>query len=265
MDTCHMPTVDDAKAGFYVDALGRLGAARIPFLIGGAFALARYTTIDRNTKDIDLYLRASDMPATLALMEQAGYRTELPFPHWLAKVHCNGSFMDLIFSSGNGLMRVDDLWFEHAVEHEVLGMRVRLCPPEEMVWSKAFIQERERFDGADVMHLLRERGPRLDWPHLLARFGDHWPVLFSHIVMFRYVYPDRHGQVPAWVVDELTRRLASVHPEPDRHVCRGTLLSREQYLNDIEQHGYEDARVVPHGAMTPAEREIWTAAIADRK
>jgi hypothetical protein len=83
--------------------------------------------------------------------------------------------------------------------------------------------------------------------------------------MFRYVYPDRHEQVPAWVVDELTRRLATVQPEPDRHVCCGTLLSREQYLNDIQEHGYEDARVVPYGTMTPAEREIWTAAIAGRK
>ena len=265
MDTCHMPTLGDAVSGFYIDVLGRFQAARISFLIGGSFALARYTTIDRDTKDIDIFLRASDMPAAMALLEQAGYRTEVPFPHWLAKVHANGSFIDLIFSSGNGVARVDDLWFEHAVEHEVLGMRVRLCPPEEMVWSKAFIQERERFDGADVMHLLRELGPRLDWPHLLARFGDHWPVLFSHIVMFRYIYPDRRDRVPAWVVDELTRRLPTVQPEPDRHICNGTLLSREQYLADIERHGYQDARLVPHGAMTPVETEIWTAAIADKK
>jgi hypothetical protein len=26
---------------------------------------------------------------------------------------------------------------------------------EEMVWQKAFIMERERFDGADVVHLIQ--------------------------------------------------------------------------------------------------------------
>ena len=56
-----------------------------------------------------------------------------------------------------------------------------LSPPEEMIWSKAFVQERERYDGADVIHLLRELGPTLDWPRLLMRFGDRWRVLLSFI------------------------------------------------------------------------------------
>jgi hypothetical protein len=198
------------------------------------------------------------------MLARAGYRTELPFPHWLAKVHSDGSFMDFIFSSGNGVARVDDRWFAHAVEQEVLGLRVRLCPPEEMIWSKAFIQERERFDGADVIHLVCELGLELDWSRLLRRFGDHWPVLFSHIVLFRYIYPDRRERVPEWVVKELTQRFSGLGPEGDRDVCNGTLLSRQQYLSDVEQHGYEDGRVVPNGTMTPTEAAIWTAAICDK-
>lgn len=265
METFNTPAVGDAVSAFYVDVLTRLEAAQIPFLVGGAFACARYSNIDRETKDLDIFLRSSEMPPALALLEHAGYRTELPFPHWLGKVRWNESFMDLIYSSGNGLARVDDLWFEHAVEEEVLGVPVRLCPPEEMIWSKAFIQERERFDGADVMHLFRELGPTLDWPRLLTRFGDHWPVLFSHVVLFRFVYPDRRDQVPAWVVEELARRFDAQRLEPDCRICNGTLLSREQYLYDIERRGYEDARLVPHGAMTPAETEIWTAAIANKE
>ena len=74
----------------------------------------------------------------------------MPFPHWLGKIHRGEHFMDMIFSSGNGVARVDDLWFEHAPKTNVLGVIVRLSPVEEMIWSKAFIQERERFDGADV-------------------------------------------------------------------------------------------------------------------
>jgi hypothetical protein len=265
MVTCQKVTASDAVSAFYVDVLTRLKRGGIPFLVGGAFASARYSNIDRETKDLDIFLRSSEMPAALSLLEEGGYRTELPFPHWLGKVWSGASFMDLIYSSGNGVTRVDDLWFEHSVEQEVLGMRVRLCPPEEIIWSKAFIQERERYDGADLMHLIRELGPSLDWLRLLSRFGDNWPVLLSHLVLFRYVYPDRRDRVPDWVVEELIGRLTTLRVEPDSRVCNGTVLSREQYLHDIRHWGYEDARIVPHGAMTPAEAEIWTAAIASKK
>lgn len=261
----HTATIGDPTTSFYVASLARLTAANIPFLVGGAFAYSRYSGIHRDTKDLDVFLRPSDVPRTLALFDHAGYQTEVPFPHWLAKIRCDDRFMDLIFSSGNGVARVDDQWFDNAVKHDVLGLQVCLCPPEEMIWSKAFIQERERFDGADVLHLLRELGPTLEWQRLLLRFGDNWPVLLSHIVLFRYVYPNRRQAVPDWVVDELTRRFVELPAKPNVKVCRGTLLSREQYLHDIDTLGYEDARVEPHGLMTPDEAEIWTAAISDQK
>ncbi len=187
----------------------------------------------------------------------------MPFPHWLAKVHCGDPFIDLIFSSGNGVARVDDRWFEHAVQHEILGLPVRLCPVEEMIWSKAYVQERERFDGADVLHLIRQRGDQIDWHRLLARFDVHWRVLLSHLVLFGFVYPDEREQVPAWILDQLAGRLREESPEADNRVCNGTYLSREQYLYDLEHLGYRDGRLGPAGSMTPEETEIWTAAIED--
>jgi len=261
MDTCHPAAIDDPAATFYLDAFAQLEGAGIPFLLGGAFAFARYSELHRDTKDLDLFVRPTDVPNALAVFDKAGYRTELTFPHWLGKVHHGPHFIDIIFSSGNGIARVDDLWFERAVEDEVLGHRVCLSPPEEMIWSKAFIQERERFDGADVLHLFRTLGPKLEWEHLLVRFGDNWPVLLSHIVLFRYVYPNRRHNVPDWIVEELMGRFAELPDKPNVRVCRGTLLSREQYLPDLALFGYEDARIEPHGPLTAEEAEIWTAAI----
>ena len=49
-------------------------------------------------------------------------------------------------------------------------------------------------------------------------------------------------------------------PSADR-TCRGTLLSRAQYLPDIGWWGYQDARLPPEGRMTAEEIAHWTAAI----
>jgi hypothetical protein len=48
-------------------------------------------------------------------------------------------------------------------------------------------------------------------------------------------------------------------------VCAGTLLSREQYLHDVEQLGYVDGRLTPASTMTEADVATWTAAIPARQ
>jgi hypothetical protein len=242
--------------GSYAVAVRELKTSGIPFLLGGAFALGRYTGIHRETKDLDVFVHPDHAHQVLDYFARLGRQVDFAFPHWLGKVHFGHDFMDVIFSSGNGVARVDDRWFQHAHESDVFGMPVRLCPAEEMIWSKAFVQERERFDGADVMHLLARRGSVLDWPRLLERFGPHWRVLLGHIVVFGFVYPDRRTEVPAWVTAELTGRLSQERADPLNRICHGTLLSREQYLPDLET-GYRDARLEPVAYMTPRELEIW--------
>jgi hypothetical protein len=255
------PISVDPLAAFYVDVLSRLEASQIAFLVGGTFAYSRYTRIPRDTKDMDIFVRPADVRRALNVLEEAGYATDMPFPHWLGKVRRGDDVIDLLFNSGNGIAEVDDDWFTYAAVADVLGMRLRLCPIEEMIWSKAFVQERERFDGADVLHLLREAGRDVNWTRLLARFGDHWPVLLSHLVLFRFVYPNQRDSVPSSLIHELMRRVIAQKDEPANRVCYGTLLSREQYLHDIDQLGYLDARVGPRGTMTRAETQIWTDAI----
>jgi len=261
METSTARGAQDPAAQFYIDAIQKMQSTGIPFLVGGAFAFSHFSHVPRVTKDIDVFVKPEDCPRVLEAFERLGYDTELPFPHWLGKIHLGGYFMDVIFNSGNGVARVDDLWFEHAVKTNVLGLIVRLSPCEEMIWSKAFIQERERFDGADVLHLLRETGPSLDWPRLLMRFSDYWRVLLSHLIMFGFVYPDKRQNVPGWVLEELVRRLTVSRPNPQNDVCYGTLLSREQYQHDLALWKYRDGREEPYGPMTREQIDIWTRAI----
>jgi len=258
--TTFMNDVLDPQArAFYVHTLETLNASGLPYLVGGAYAFARYTGIERHTKDLDLFVRPEDARRALAVLGEAGYQTDMTFPHWLGKAFHGEDFIDVIFSAGNNVARVDDRWFACARVDEVLGVPVRLIPPEEMVWSKGFIMERERFDGADIAHVLRACADGLDWERLLERFEPHWQVLLAHLVLFDFIYPGERERIPAWVTERLTARLAAAR-EPGAKVCQGTLLSRQQYLTDIVRWHYDDARIV-QGHMAPEDIAHWTAAI----
>ena len=248
---------------FHRKSVAVLQAAEIPFLIGGAYVVEVYAGVSRSTKDFDLYIRPKHVKAALDALGDAGYETERTFPHWLAKAKYRGDMLDLIFRAGNGLCEVDDSWFERARDDELLNVPVKLCAPEEMIWMKAYIMERERFDGADIAHILRCWAAEMDWPHLVRRFGPDWRVLLSHLVLFGYIYPGERTRIPIAVMEELIARL--------RHetnyagcdlLCRGTLLSRQQYLVDVQEWGFRDARLEERVKMSEEDIADWTAAIA---
>lgn len=243
------------------EALQAVRATGVPFLVGGAYALEHYMDHVRSTKDLDVHVHQQDCDALLSALERFGFRVERTFPHWLAKAFWRSEFIDIIFNSGNGLCPVDDEWFTRAEPGVALGLPVAVCPVEELIWSKAFVQERERYDGADVAHLLRARARSLDWPRLLQRFGPHWRVLLGHLVLFGFVYPGEGDALPPWVLPELLDRLrVDAERSPHTRVCQGTLLSREQYLVDVTDWGYRDARRWPSGPLSPEAVQAWTEA-----
>jgi hypothetical protein len=255
--------LNESSIRFYRSALAILQEAGVPHLVGGAYAYARYTGIERHTKDFDVFLRREDFGRATWAFQKAGYKTSLTFPHWIGKAHHGEAFVDLIFSAGNGVAMVDDRWFEHAVKEKVFGVDVELIPAEEMIWSKGLIMERERFDGADVAHVILATGERLDWHRLLERYGRYWRALYAHLVLFGFIYPGERAKVPAWVMDDLAKRLAEETRTGNaaEKVCNGTILSRQQYLKDIGEWGYADARAVD-GLMSKEDIELWTAGIA---
>lgn len=248
---------------FYCRVLDVLEAESVEFLVGGAFALNSLAGIERDTKDFDLMLRPSDVDRALQVCRAAGFRADYAFSHWIAKIHLGEHFIDLIYRAGNGLCEVDDRWFAAAPRAMVLGRSLPICPPEEMIWQKAFIMERERFDGADIVHVLHRHAASLDWPRLLERFGQDWRVLLSHLTLFGFVYPSLRGSIPAHVLHDLLDRMRHEAPAPagDEPPCQGTLLSRAQYLPDVERWGYRDARTEPRVTMTGQEIVTWTNAI----
>jgi hypothetical protein len=267
----HESEFDQQSRECYCKALRALGQAGVPFVVGGAFAFRQHTGITRHTKDLDVFIRPRDLGRTLQGLSDAGLRTEVTYRSWLAKGYLGDYFLDVIFNLGNGIRAVDDDWFRYALEADLFGEPVQICPPEEMLWSKAFTMARDRYDGADVAHLLRARGKQLDWKRLLRKFDEHWPVLYSHLVLFGYIYPGERDQLPQWVMEELADRLHSSMKEPPAAarasppLCRGTMVGAEQYHVDTEEWGYQDARQRPWGTMGPDDLAQWKQARAAGK
>ena len=259
-------TLDDPGTDtntFYRRTLHVLSDAHVPFLVGGSHAYLQYTGIVRDTKDFDLFIRREDLDRALEALRDAGYRTEVTFAHWLAKAYQAGDHVDLVYSSGNGVCRIDDDWFLHALEADVLGMPVKIAPIEEFLWQKSFVMERERFDGADVMHLMLHSAESIDWDRLLARFDRYWPLLLTYLTLFTFVYPSERHKIPSAVFDDLMKRQRQRMggSAEDERVCQGTLTSRAQYMIDIGQYGFADARLKPRGNMAPEDVIYWTWAI----
>lgn len=260
-----VPELHPEKLEFYRGTIELFNREGISFLVGGTHAYYRYTGIARETKDFDIFVRRSDYPRIEEVLTREGYETKLKFPHWLGKVIKGQAYMDIIFSGGNGEAAVDDEWLEHSVEGKIFGVPIRLAAPEEMIWSKSYVMERERYDGADVMHLLLRTGKRLDWDRLIRRFGAHWRILFMQIVKFGFVYPSERHRIPREVVEQLLAKFVGELNErsPEAKICYGTLTSRAQYLVDVRDWGFRDARLEPQGTMNPEDVDHWTQAIKE--
>jgi hypothetical protein len=255
------PQQSRPRRNFYKGVLRALLQHDVPCLVGGTFALEAHTGIRRATKDLDLFIRRDDWHRAARALSLSGITASLTFPHWLGKATSGRHSADRLFCSGNGLCPVDDSWFAAPLQVRVSGVPAQLCHAEELIWSKSFVQERERFDGADVLHLIRARADTLDWDRLLYRFGPNWEVLLSHLVLFGFVFPaDRH-RVPGEIMRLLLSQVSVPPPAPPVPLCRGTLLSREQYLVDVEQGGDLDARLAPYGPLAPDDLVEWTAQI----
>ena len=222
----------------YKDALRAMLDARIPFVVGGAFAVHRHTGVWRSTKDLDLFLVASKIPEAFAQLERAGFTTSIEDPVWLAKARRGRYFVDLITGVGNASLVVDETWISRGLPEVVLGIPCMVLPPEEVLVTKTFVAFRERFDGADVVHLIKACGARMDWNRVLLLMGEHWQLLYWSLVLFAYVYPARTDAVPdsVWLV--LTERFAERVRRPDEDApFRGSLVDPRMFAIDVEEWG----------------------------
>src|SRR5271169_13945 len=81
------PPFPEEQRQLFREVLELFNRHGIPYAVSGAFALQKHTGIWRDTKDLDLFLPADDVPAALRGLHDDGFQTEVCDPVWLAKAH----------------------------------------------------------------------------------------------------------------------------------------------------------------------------------
>jgi hypothetical protein len=224
----------------YALALRALQAARVPFVVGGGWALEHYARLLRPSADLDLMLDPAS--ATRAegilvgegaeILDRSVSQTRLAF---------RGGEIDLVHHFAQGTIPVDRDWYQRGVPARVFDVASLVAAPEDLIWSKVFVAARHRFDGADVVHLLRATHDGLDWRRLRTLLEPYPSLLLAYLSLFEYVYPQLADGVPQWLWDDLLSQFETLTEPGGPNVCRGSLLDRTSFEFDEVAKGFTDS------------------------
>lgn len=247
---------EDQKSLFQ-EVLIAMNEHQVPYAVSGAFALHQHTGISRFTKDLDLFLTKEDVEPALELLSQHNYECEVRDPVWLSKAHRDEFYVDLITGMSSGVIAVDRSWIDRARPAMVLGVETRVLAPEELIASKLFVTRRERFDGADIAHVIYGTKGQLEWQRILAIVGEHWEIFLWALILFRYVYPAQSNYVPfeLWQ-DLLTRYMTLVSKNDPKARFRGSLIDENMFAIDVKEWGMDDILSEYRARHAPKNSEI---------
>jgi hypothetical protein len=207
----------------YRAAIEAVRRAGIPFMLGGGFALAAYTGRWRDTKDIDFYIRPGDRDAAVAALSGAGfgdYFATRPYDrNWIFRSVSSDVIVDLIWSMANQRAQVDDSWFEFAGQLSIRNEPLLILPPEEFIWCKLYIFQRDHCDWTDIFNVLYTDGEIVNWARLIARLQEHTPLLAAMLMVYGWLCPQRALRLPRSLFQELQIPLpveAGVRSERER-------------------------------------------------
>jgi hypothetical protein len=235
--------VSTEQWGVYARAMDALRSAGVPFMLGGGFALAAFTGRWRDTKDIDFYIRPADRDRAVRALAGAGFKDYYPVlaydRKWIYRSTRGDMIVDIIWAMANQRAQVDDSWFERAGTLKLREQRLQILPPEEFMWCKLYILQRDHCDWTDVFNLLYARGPSLDWGHLITRLEEDTPLLRALLNIYGWLCPRYVLKLPR----SLWGRLDIAVPRPLRRP------SRRNHIRLLDSRGW-------FAALQPRDRKM---------
>jgi hypothetical protein len=198
----------------YRRVLAVLKAQPGTFVVAGAVGLSVQLSrlIDG---DLEVYLRARDVPDVLAALSGTGLKVERDDPHGRARIIYGDHRVMVRWALPPPLFGgVDDDWFQHAARTHFLGLRIKVAPVEELLWLRVALPGSASVGDVLIGQLLLERGRDMDWHRLLMRLRGLEALFLAHIFLFWHQYPESARMVvPDWVVDALRQTIYMEGPD----------------------------------------------------
>jgi hypothetical protein len=184
-------------------AVAALREAEVPFLLGGGLAVwARGGPETRH--DLDMVVKPEDADRALAVLADAGMRTEKPPEEWLHKAWDGEVLIDVIYSP-RGLVVDDDLLGRGEFLH-VLGITIPVMAIEDVMATKLLALHEQELDLTSVLRIARSVREQIDWRILRERTRNSpYAAGFFTICEELGVVPEAHVS-PAADVRLLTPR-----------------------------------------------------------
>jgi hypothetical protein len=158
------------------------------------------------------------------------YYEKLPYDgQWIYRSYAGDTIVDVIWAMANQRTQVDKEWLR-GPEVGADGERFRLLPPEELLWSKLYVLQHERCDWPDILNLLQDVGPTMDWRHLLQRVEDDSPLIASLLTVFAWLSPERARELPEWIWKELHLDIPSGTTNPEITKKRARILDSRPWF-----------------------------------
>ena len=218
----------------------------VPFALGGAYAQYGFTGVWRDSKDLDAFVRPEDVRAVLDAFEADGFETELRDTRWLAKVHSAPHLLDILFAVRHMTrLRIGDEWLRTAVAARFLQVPTRLLRPEEIIATKVYVANRDRFDGADILHMIRALQGEVDWQRVVDLLEGDEEIVFWHLVLFAFAYPMHREWLPRELMQRAFERIGGAPEGLEARAFHGMVLDPVSFRIDVTEWGYRDAGSTP--------------------
>ena len=176
------------------------------------------------------------------------YHELLPYDrNWIYRGYKDGGIVDVIWQMANYRTACGDDWLTRGPTIMLYDQSVRLLAPEELMWSKLYVMQRERCDWPDLLNIVHAVGPEMDWDHLLRCVGDDAPLVGGLLNVFGWLCPARARQLPEWLWDRLGLRGPDQGPSCEDNPKHVRLLDSRDWFGSQVEGNHADRRHEPSG------------------
>jgi predicted nucleotidyltransferase len=162
------------------DALKRASSALKqdgpPFALGGSYALW-VLGAPEPVHDVDLVVAESDADSAARVLAEAGFDVERTPEDWLFKAHAGDVMVDVLHRLAGEPVTAELL--EQAAEREILGLRIPVLPPTDLIVPKLLALSEHHCNFATLLPAVRAVREQLDWPRIRRETaGNDFAVAF---------------------------------------------------------------------------------------